>query len=132
MRERRQARQLKERRDYWSTVRREVERLKLEPFLQAVTELAGAIFGPAATVMPHLRGRDAGRQVIFVVDAAHPETIAGYDSFLPLAQQFWTAYGTIARPRATVAVVVRPARGWLPSEAKAPLFTQFGSAGIVS
>lgn len=132
IRERRQERQLKEKRGYWSEVRREVDRLKLEPFLNAVTQLAQFAFGPSATAMPHLRGRGARRHMIIIVDAAHPEAIAGYAAFEPLEQQFWTAFGTIAKPAAAVAVAVRPARGWLRSEGKAPLFTQFGSGGLVS
>lgn len=123
---------MKERRSYWSAVRHEVERLKIEPFLNAVTELARDAFGPSATAMPHLRGRGAGRHLVIIVDAARPEAVAGYEAFVPLERQFWTAYGTLARPAAPVAVAVRPARGWLRSEGKAPLFTQFGSAGIIS
>ncbi|MHB1223890.1 MAG: hypothetical protein ACYC2G_07585 [Gemmatimonadaceae bacterium] len=132
IRERRQERQLKERRGYWAEVRREVDRLKLEPFLDVVTRLAQFSFGPSATAMPHLRGRGSRRHMIIIVDAAHPEAITSYDAFEPLERQFWTAYGTIAKPAAAVAVAVRPARGWMRSEGKAPLFTQFGSAGLIS
>lgn len=132
MRERRQERQLGGRRDYWSTVRREVERLKLEPYLNRLTELAQLSFGPAATVMPHLRGRGARRRIVMVVDAAHPEAATAYQAFLPLEQRFWTALGTIAGPGTTVAVAVRPARGWLRNEGRPPFFTQFGSAGTIS
>src|SRR5690606_29950597 len=110
----------------------EVERLKLEGFLESITELARLSFGPSATVMPHLRGKGTRSRLIVIVDAAHPEAGTSYADFLPMERQFWTAYGTIARPPAAVAVAVRPARGWLASEGKAPLFTQFGGGGLIS
>ena len=130
--ERRADRSLHDKRQYWSGVRREIERYKLEPFLQLLTRLAQVVFGPSATVMPHLRGRQRQRHVAFIVDAAHPEALASYEEFLPLEKQFWTAYGTLPKPAAPFLVAIRPARGWVRNEALAPIYTEFGNAELLS
>ena len=130
--ERRSDRSLHEKRQYWSGVRREMERYKLDPFMQLLTQLAQVVFGPSASVMPHLRGRQRQRHLAFVVDAAHPEALSSYEDFLPLEKQFWTAYGTLPKPAAPFLVAIRPARGWVRNEALAPIYTEFGNAELLS
>lgn len=130
--DRRRARSLAEQRRQWADVRRAVARAELEPFRELVQRLAQVAFGPAATVMPHLR-RSRGRQyLVFVVDAACPEATTNYADFLPMERAFWTAYATVPKPTSAFVVAVRPARGWCRSEALMPLFTQFGAADIVT
>lgn len=130
--DRRRARSLAEQRRQWAEVRRAVARAELEPFRELVQRLAQVAFGPAATVMPHLR-RSRGRQyLVLVVDAACPEATTNYADFLPMERAFWTAYATVPKPPAAFVVAVRPARGWCRSEALMPLFTQFGTADVVT
>lgn len=123
-------RQLRQRREYWTEVRHEVERLKLEGLLEQLGQLARICFGESATVMPHLRGRGGRRHVVFVVDAARPQAIADFESFRALEQHFWTAYATLAPATARFVVAVRPARGWLRNEDPPPIFTAFGGGWV--
>ncbi|HEU4631519.1 MAG TPA: hypothetical protein VFS08_17325 [Gemmatimonadaceae bacterium] len=123
--ERRRTPTLHEQRARWAEVRRWMRQHDLDPFRDLLERLARAAFGPAATVMPHLRRSRGQRYLIFVVDAACPEAATNYAGFLPLERAFWTAYATIPKPVAAFVVAVRPARGWCRSEALMPLFTQF-------
>jgi len=123
--ERRRSRTLAEQRAQWAEVRRWVARAEVEPFRELLERLAQVAFGPAATVMPHLRRSRGRKYLAFVVDAACPEAGTNYADFLPLERAFWTAYATVPKPAASFMVAVRPARGWCRSEALMPLFTQF-------
>ena len=130
--ERRRARTLSEQRTQWAEVRRWVARNELEPFRDLLERLAQVAFGPAATVMPHLRRSRGKKYLAFVVDAACPEAGTNYAGFLPLERAFWTAYATIPKPAAPFMVAVRPARGWCRAEALMPLFTQFATPEQIS
>jgi hypothetical protein len=124
--ERRRAPTLHEQRERWAEVRRWMRSHDLEPFHELLERLAQAAFGPASTVMPHVRRSRGQRYLVFVVDAACPEAATNYEGFLPLERAFWTAYATIPKPAAASFVVaVRPARGWCRSEALMPIFTPF-------
>lgn len=126
--ERRRTATLHEQRERWAEVRRWMSRHDLDPFLELLERLAKAAFGPASTVMPHVRRSGGQRYLVFVVDAACPEAATNYEGFLPLERAFWTAYATIPKPAAASFVVaVRPARGWCRSEALMPLFTHFAA-----
>jgi hypothetical protein len=131
--DRRRVRTIGEQRRQWAEVRRWVKRHDLEPFRELLERLAQVAFGPAATVMPHLR-RSRGRDyLVLVVDAACPEAGTNYADFLPLERAFWTAYATIPKPANTAFVVaVRPARGWCRSEALMPLFAQITAPDVVA
>ncbi|MDF1502789.1 hypothetical protein [Roseisolibacter sp. H3M3-2] len=100
-----------------------VSRHRLEPFYRALGGLAIAVFGPDATVVPHLRREGRRQRLTFVVDAASPEATLDYAAFLPLEQAFWTAYAHVPKPEVPLAVAIRPARGWCRTEALAPFFT---------
>jgi hypothetical protein len=99
-----------------------VARHRLEPFYHAVAGLAIAVFGPGATVVPHLRQNGRTRRLVFVVDAASPDATVDYAAFLPLEQAFWTAYAHVPKPDIALIVAIRPARGWCRTEALAPFF----------
>lgn len=99
-----------------------VVRHRLEPFHQALGGLAIAVFGPEATVVPHLRQSGRTRRLVFVVDAASPEASLDYAAFLPMEQAFWTAYAHVPKPDVPLGVAIRPARGWCRTEALAPFF----------
>lgn len=99
-----------------------VARHRLEAFERALGGLAVAVFGPDATVVPHMRATRRGPQLTFVVDAADPTAGVDYAAFLPREQAFWTAYAHVPKPDVPFAVAIRPARGWCRSEALAPLF----------
>ena len=130
--ERRRSRSLSEQRRQWAEVRRWVARAELEPFRQLMERLAQAVFGPAATVVPHLRRSHGRKYLVFVVDAACPEATSNYGDFLPVEHAFWTAYATIPKPASAFMVAVRPARGWCRAEALMPIFTQFSVPEIVT
>ena len=125
--ERRRERTLSEQRAQWSEIRRWMARTELEPFRQLLERLAQVAFGPAATVMPHLRRSRGRKYLAFVVDAACPEAGTNYADFLPLERAFWTAYATIPKPASAFMVAVRPARGWCRAEALMPLFAQLSA-----
>lgn len=125
--ERRRTPTLQEQRERWAEVRRWMRRHDLEPFRDLLERLAKVAFGPASTVMPHLRRSHGRRYLVFVVDAACPEAATNYEGFLPLERAFWTAYATIPKPPAAFVVAIRPARGWCRSEALMPIFTQFAA-----
>jgi hypothetical protein len=99
-----------------------VARHRLEPFERALAGLAISVFGPEATVVPHLRANGRRQQLTFVVDAADPSANVDYSVFLPREQTFWTAYAHVPKPNVPFAVAIRPARGWCRSEALAPFF----------
>ncbi len=99
-----------------------VARHRLEPFERALAGLAISVFGPEATVVPHLRTNGRRQQLTFVVDAADPSANVDYAAFLPREQTFWTAYAHVPKPDVPFAVAIRPARGWCRSEALAPFF----------
>ena len=112
--------------------RRYVARHRLSPFLSALQGLAMAVFGPAATVVPHLRTSGGVRRLTLVVDAADPMATVDYAAFLPRERAFWTAYAQVPRPDVPMIVAVRPARGWCRVEALAPLFTELRTPDIES
>ncbi len=99
-----------------------IARHRLEPFHRALFGLAVAVFGPDATVVPHLRTVAGKRRLTFVVDAASPEAGVDYEAFLPMERAFWTAYAHVPKPDVPFVVAVRPARGWCRLEALAPMF----------
>lgn len=99
-----------------------VARHRLEQFHRALGGLAMAVFGPDATVVPHLRTVGRSRRLTFVVDAADPAAGIDYSQFLPRERAFWTAYAHLPKPELPFAVAIRPARGWCRSEALAPFF----------
>jgi hypothetical protein len=105
-----------------------VARHRLEGFQRALIGLAGAVFGPEASVVPHLRANGRRRQLVFVVDAADPAALVDYGQFLPREQAFWTAYAHVPKPEIPFGVAVRPARGWCRTEALAPLFALMPTA----
>jgi hypothetical protein len=123
--ERRELKGPEERRQQRTAVIRWIEQNRVEPFLLLLVRLARAIFGPDATVVPHLRWSRGRRYLVFVVDAAHPEAGLRYDEFLPLEQAFWGTYARLPKPNASFMVAVRPSRGWCRSEALAPMFALF-------
>lgn len=104
-------------------------RYRLEPFHRAVSGLAIAVFGPEATVVPHLRTVSGRRRLTFVVDAADPAAGVDYEAFLPRERAFWTAYAHVSKPDVPLVVAVRPARGWCRVEALAPMFAFMPMAG---
>jgi hypothetical protein len=106
-----------------------VARHRLEPFYRALGGLAIAVFGPEATVVPHLRRDGRSKRLVFVVDAASPEATVDYASFLPLEQAFWTAYAHVPKPDLPLGVAIRPARGWCRTEALAPFFVHLPTPG---
>jgi hypothetical protein len=99
-----------------------VARHRLDAFERALGGLAVAVFGPEATVVPHLRANGRRQQLVFVVDAADPTANVDYSVFLEREQTFWTAYAHVPKPDVPFAVAIRPARGWCRSEALAPFF----------
>jgi hypothetical protein len=109
-----------------------VARHRLEPFLAAVQGLAEAVFGPDATVVPHLRREGRRTRLVFVVDAADPAATVDYAAFLPREHAFWTAYAHLPKPELAFGVAVRPARGWCRLEALAPLFAYMPTADDVT
>lgn len=106
-----------------------VVRHRLEAFERALGGLAAAVFGPEASVVPHLRANGRRRQLVFVVDAADPTANVDYTAFLEREQTFWTAYAHVAKPAAPFAVAIRPARGWCRTEALAPFFAYLPTVG---
>lgn len=104
-------------------VSRYVAKHHLEEVHRVLQLLAGSIFGPDATVVPHLRRVGNRRRLTFVVDAADPTAMVSYADFLPRERAFWAAYATIEKPNEPFAVAIRPSRGWSRTEALAPLFT---------
>jgi hypothetical protein len=131
--ERRRTPTLHEQRRRWAEVRRWMRSHDLEPFLELLERLAKVAFGPASTVMPHVRRSRGQRYLVFVVDAACPEAATNYEGFLPLERAFWTAYATVPKPPgASFVVAIRPARGWCRSEALMPLFTHFAAPEQIS
>ncbi len=99
-----------------------VARHRLEPFVRAIGGLAESVFGPDATVMPHLRADGRKQRLTFIVDAADLRAGVDYSEFLPKERAFWTAYAQIPKPDVPFAVAIRPARGWCRTEALAPFF----------
>jgi hypothetical protein len=99
-----------------------IARHRLEPFHRALYGLAVAVFGPDATVVPHIRTVGGKRRLTFVVDAADPTAGYDYGTFLPRERAFWTAYAHVPKPDLPFVVAVRPARGWCRIEALAPMF----------
>ena len=96
---------------------------RLDEFHRVLYAIAVAVFGPAATVVPHLRRVPRGQRLTFVVDAADPSALVSYEDFMPREQAFWTAYAQLPKPRhVSFAVAIRPARGWSRGEALAPFF----------
>ena len=96
---------------------------RLDEFHRILYAIAVAVFGPAATVVPHLRRVARGPRLTFVVDAADPSALVSYEAFLPREQAFWTAYAQLPKPKGVSFVVaIRPARGWSRGEALAPFF----------
>lgn len=106
-----------------------VVRHRLEAFERALGGLAESVFGPDATVVPHLRANGARRHLVFVVDAADPTANVDYSAFLEREQTFWTAYAHVPKPAAPFAVAIRPARGWCRTEALAPFFAFLPAVG---
>ncbi len=105
-----------------------VARHRLEPFHRALAGLAIAVFGPDATVVPHLRTLGRQRRLTFVVDAADAQAGIDYAQFLPREHAFWTAYAHVPKPDVPLVVAIRPARGWCRSEALAPFFSYLPTA----
>ena len=99
-----------------------VARHRLEPFHRALFGLAVAVFGPDATVVPHIRTVAGKKRLTFVVDAADASASVDYGAFLPRERAFWTAYAHVPKPDLPFLVAVRPARGWCRIEALAPMF----------
>ena len=99
-----------------------IARHRLEPFHRALFGLAVAVFGPDATVVPHMRTIAGKRRLTFVVDAADAAASVDYGQFLPRERAFWTAYAHVPKPEIPFLVAVRPARGWCRLEALAPMF----------
>ena len=99
-----------------------IARNRLEPFHRALFGLAVAVFGPDATVVPHLRTVAGRKRLTFVVDAADASASVDYGAFLPRERAFWTAYAHVPKPDLPFVVAVRPARGWCRIEALAPMF----------
>jgi hypothetical protein len=99
-----------------------ISRHRLEPFHRALFGLAVAVFGPDATVVPHMRTVGGKRRLTFVVDAADASASVDYGAFLPRERAFWTAYAHVPKPEIPFVVAVRPARGWCRIEALAPMF----------
>jgi hypothetical protein len=99
-----------------------MSRHRLEPFHRALFGLAVAVFGPDATVVPHMRTVAGKRRLTFVVDAADASATVDYGAFLPRERAFWTAYAHVPKPEIPFVVAVRPARGWCRIEALAPMF----------
>jgi hypothetical protein len=96
----------------------------LDDFHRVLAALAEVVFGPDATVVPHLRRATSGPRLTFVVDAADPSASVRYDEFLPRERAFWTAYAQLPKPKGVpFLVAIRPARGWSRAEALAPLFS---------
>ena len=104
-------------------VARYIARHHLEELHRVLRLVAGSIFGPDATVVPHLRHSGNWRRLTFVVDAADPTAMVCYADFLPREQAFWAAYADIEKPNERFTVAIRPFRGWSRTEALAPLFT---------
>ena len=99
-----------------------IARHRLEPFHRALFGLAVAVFGPDATVVPHIRTVAGKKRLTFVVDAADASASVDYGAFLPRERAFWTAYAHVPKPELPFLVAVRPARGWCRIEALAPMF----------
>ena len=66
-----------------ASVARFLSRHRLEDFHQVLQLLAVAVFGPNATVVPHLRRAGGSERLTFVVDAADPSATVRYEEFLP-------------------------------------------------
>jgi hypothetical protein len=109
-----------------------VARHRLDGFERTLAGLAVSVFGPEATVVPHLRANGRRQQLTFVVDAADPSANVDYMAFLPREQTFWTAYAHVPKPAVPFAVAIRPARGWCRSEALAPFFAFLPTAEDVT
>ncbi len=109
-----------------------VARHRLEAFQRALGGLALAVFGPEATVVPHLRSMGRARRLIFVVDAADAQAGVDYAAFLPREQAFWTAYAHVPKPDLPFMVAIRPARGWCRTEALAPFFVHLPTSDDVT
>jgi hypothetical protein len=105
-------------------VRSWINKHRLEPFVILLGRVATAAFGPKATVMPHLRKTKGRSTLVVVIDAAFPLAATHYHAFLPLEQQFWSAYSSLPKPPVPFMIGVRPARGWSRAEALAPLFKE--------
>lgn len=105
-------------------VRNFVNRNRLEPFVMLLGRLATAAFGPAASVMPHLRKKRGRTTLVVVVDAAFPLANTHYEAFLPLERTFWETYNALPKPPVPFIVGVRPARGWSRAESLAPMFQE--------
>jgi hypothetical protein len=105
-----------------------IARHRLEPFHRALFGLAVAVFGPDATVVPHMRTIGGKRRLTFVVDAADAAASVDYSAFLPRERAFWTAYAHVPKPDLPFVVAVRPARGWCRIEALAPMFAYMPTA----
>ena len=105
-----------------------IARHRLEPFHRALFGLAVAVFGPDATVVPHMRTLGGRRRLTFVVDAADAAASVDYGQFLPRERAFWTAYAHVPKPDLPFVVAVRPARGWCRIEALAPMFAYMPTA----
>jgi hypothetical protein len=104
-------------------VGRYLARHRLSGFGDELATLATAVFGPQATVVPHLRRVGGDQRLTFVIDAAWPAASVDYTDFLPYEQAFWTAYAQLAKPpEERFIVAIRPARGWSRVEALAPFF----------
>lgn len=113
-------------------VTRHIATHHLEELHRVLQLLAGSIFGPDATVVPHLRRVGDQRRLTFVVDAADPTAMVSYADFLPRERAFWAAYATIEKPNEPFAVAIRPSRGWSRTEALAPLFTALPASKSVA
>src|SRR5262245_26914960 len=107
-----------------SAVARFLSHHRLDDFHRLLAALADAVFGPDATVVPHLRRVNGNPRLTFVVDAADPSASVRYADFLPRERAFWTAYAQLPKPkRVPFMVAIRPARGWSRAEALAPFFS---------